>query len=228
MTDAELFPADEGEEEWAMRRSAFLASAASAAALLADPAVAAAWDRPSALAKVPVSGLAGHLLSQILVPRELLASQATPGGPPLSVMEHYASTAEADAGLDSESTVAVHQGWAERAGGGPAAVAGRAAAELGPLRVTCAAEPPDRVVYLPWRSWSLRLDDFLLTRTIEIAVHNDDLALSAGVPAPALPAYVQNLVLQTLVRVAVRRHGGTALLRVLTRTERAPASVSVF
>jgi hypothetical protein len=72
------------------------------------------------------------------------------------------------------------------------------------------------------------LDDFLLTRTIEIAVHNDDLAVSVGVPAPALPAYALDLVLPTLVQVAARRHGGTALLRVLSRAERARGSVCAF
>ena len=45
-------------------RSAFLEAATSAARLLAEPAVAAAWERPSALAKLSVSGLAGHLLTR--------------------------------------------------------------------------------------------------------------------------------------------------------------------
>jgi len=48
------------------QRAAYLEAAGSAVALLSDPAVAAAWDRPSALAQLAVSGLAGHLARQVL------------------------------------------------------------------------------------------------------------------------------------------------------------------
>ena len=160
-------------------RSAFLEAATSVARLLAEPAVAAAWERPSALAKLSVSGLAGHLLNQIVVPGELLRSGAHP-------------------------------------------------AALDPLRARLAGEPADRIVHLPWRSWSLTLDDLLLTRIIELAVHSDDLAVSVDIATPALPAHVTDPVLQTLVLVAARRHGTVALLRALSRAERAPATVTAF
>jgi hypothetical protein len=42
------------------------------------------------------------------------------------------------------------------------------------------AEPADRVVLLPWGPWSLTLDDMLITRIMEIAVHGDDLAYTVG------------------------------------------------
>lgn len=44
-----------------MIRQNYLATAAAAADLLAHPAVAQSWDKPSALAGYAVSGLAGHL-----------------------------------------------------------------------------------------------------------------------------------------------------------------------
>ncbi|MCW6007263.1 maleylpyruvate isomerase N-terminal domain-containing protein [Micromonospora sp. CPCC 205371] len=220
-------PAPRPDDELPPVRAAFLAAARSAATLLAEPAVAVAWHRPSALAKFPVFELAGHLLNQVLTPREVLAGPV-PEDTPLSVLEHYDRTATATVDIDDPDNVGVRAGGAERAAGGHQDVAGQAAAELGPVREQLAAEPADRVVYLPWRSWSLTLDDFLLTRTIEIAVHNDDLAVSVGVPTPTLPASTQDLVLQTLVRVATRRHGATALLRALSRSERAPDTISVF
>ena len=34
---------------------------------------------------------------------------------------------------------------------------------------------------MPWWDWSLSMDDFLLTRMIEMMVHSDDLAVSLGV-----------------------------------------------
>jgi hypothetical protein len=63
---------------------------------------------------------------------------------------------------------------------------------------------------------------------MEIAVHSDDLAVSAGVDAPALPAEVLNPVLGLLTELAVRRHGQAAVLRALTRRERAPESITAF
>ena len=80
----------------------------------------------------------------------------------------------------------------------------------------------------PAGPWALRLDDFLTTRMMEIAVHSDDLACSAGVPTPQLPDAVLDPVFALLSRLAARRHGAPALLRALTRAERAPATVAAF
>ena len=76
--------------------------------------------------------------------------------------------------------------------------------------------------------WGLRLDDLLVTRMMEIAVHSDDLAVSVGIATPQLPAQVLDPVLKLLADLAVRRHGAVALLRALSRSERAPATISAF
>jgi len=99
-------------------RSAFLEAATSAARLLAEPAVAAAWERPSALAKLSVSGLAGHLLNQIVVPGELLRSGARPVDSPVSILEHYARTARTDVDVDDEPNVSMRRDGADRAASG--------------------------------------------------------------------------------------------------------------
>jgi hypothetical protein len=62
---------------------------------------------------------------------------------------------------------------------------------------------------------------------MEIAVHSDDLASSVGVATPELPDTVLGPVLDLLVGVSVRRHGQTAVLRALSRAERA-GSVTAF
>ncbi len=46
-------------------RSAYAEAAAAAVTLLTEPAVAAAWDQPSALPHWRVGGLAGHLARQV-------------------------------------------------------------------------------------------------------------------------------------------------------------------
>jgi hypothetical protein len=96
------------------------------------------------------------------------------------------------------------------------------------LRRRLPAEPADRTVSPPAGPWALTLDDFLITRMMEIAVHSDDLACSVGLETPALPSTVLRPVFDLLVSLSVRRHGATAVLRALSRAERAPASVTAF
>ena len=85
-----------------------------------------------------------------------------------------------------------------------------------------------RPVFLPWSGWALTADDFLTTRMMEIAVHNDDLAVSVGLETPQLPVRVMHPVYDLLFVLALRRHGQTAVLRALSRAERAPASISAL
>jgi len=81
---------------------------------------------------------------------------------------------------------------------------------------------------MPAGPWSLTLDDFLVTRMMEITVHSDDLAASVGIPTPELAESVTAPVLDLLVRLSVRRHGQTAVVRALSRAERAPTTISAF
>ncbi len=90
------------------------------------------------------------------------------------------------------------------------------------------AEPAGRVVHLPWTGWELTLDDLLVTRMMEIVVHADDLAVSVGAPTPDFPDSVLDPALALLCRLAVRRHGSVAVLRALSRSERAPATISAL
>lgn len=63
---------------------------------------------------------------------------------------------------------------------------------------------------------------------LELAVHCDDLAHSVGLPTPQLPAPAVETVVDLLSRIALRRHGATNVLRALSRSERAPASISAL
>jgi hypothetical protein len=85
--------------------------------------------------------------------------------------------------------------------------------------------PP--AIRMPWWDWSLSFEDFLLTRVMELVVHSDDLAVSVGTEPPALPEEVLGPVLALLVGVALRRHGQPAVVRALSRSERA-GGISAF
>jgi hypothetical protein len=52
--------------------------------------------------------------------------------------------------------------------------------------------------------------------------------VNVGVPTPALPDDVLDLVFALLVRLSAGRHGGTAVLRAFSRAERAPATIAAF
>jgi Mycothiol maleylpyruvate isomerase N-terminal domain len=210
-------------------RDAFVEAAASAAGLLRDPAVAASWDSASVLNEFSVAGLAGHLARQVLaVPRVL--EQPVPADQPVSLADHYARVSWIDAALDDEANTEIRRGGEDEAAaaGGAAALAAATGAAVETLRMTLPAEPAGRLVRPSWVSWTLGLDDFLITRMMEIAVHSDDLALSVGVVTPALPSAVLDPVLSLLSGLAVRRHGPTAVLRALSRSERAPATIAAF
>lgn len=56
----------------------------------------------------------------------------------------------------------------------------------------------------------------------------DDLATSVKVPTPDFDAVVLDPVFRLLTALSVRRHGQDALVRTLTRPQRAPANVSAF
>ncbi|MDX3106922.1 hypothetical protein [Nonomuraea angiospora] len=63
---------------------------------------------------------------------------------------------------------------------------------------------------------------------MELAVHIDDLAVSAGMETPALPTDATDTVVGILATLAARRRGAVAVLRALTRVERAPATITAF
>lgn len=208
-------------------RDAYLQAAASAAELLGRPAVAQAWERPSALPEFRVRGLAGHLAHQVLAVPDVLAN-AVPDDAPIGLLDHYAGSAWRTAGVDDEVNRGIRDQGERHAADGPAALADRVATTATELAAVLPAAGADRVVFLPWGPWSLRLDDFLVTRMMEIAVHSDDLAYSVDTDTPDLPEAVLEPVLALLGALAVRRHGQPAVLRALARAERAPDRINAI
>ncbi len=208
-------------------RDAYLQAAASAAALLADPTVASAWSDPSALDGFSVGGLAAHLSTQVLYPVRALAIPE-PSGELLTLPEHYSRAAWLGADLDADANVAIRAGGENAAAAGSAEITDAVNDALASLKVTLPQVPEVRRVSPPSGNWTLTLDDHLLTRMMEIAVHSDDLAVSVGIATPELPDAVIEPVVALLTRIAIRRRGAMPVLRALSRTERAPDNISAF
>jgi hypothetical protein len=205
----------------------FMTAADTVADLLARPEVAAAWDRPSALAEWKVSGLAGHLGDQGPLVVSLLGAEES-DQTPITLDEHYRRAAWIGAAVDDEVSVGIRAAGERDAAEGRDALLARARGAVDALPAVLAATHPDRAVLIPWQGWALRRDDFLTIRMMEIAVHSDDLAVSVGLEAPALPDTVLDPVLGLLTRLAVRRHGQSAVVAALSRAERAPDRINAF
>jgi Mycothiol maleylpyruvate isomerase N-terminal domain len=183
------------------------------------------WLMPSVLPKMSVGALACHLGRQVARAAELLPMATDV--PPLECADaHYhraawvMSTSPDDPSNDRSTDDA-------EAALGAAALADRSAEALETARRLLAAGTARDVVLIPWQGWSLRRDDFLLTRMLEIVVHADDLAQSVGLRTPEFPAEVFAPVRDLLVRLAVERHGQSAVISALTRSERTQA-ISAF
>ncbi len=202
-----------------------------AADLIRHPSVSERWAHESACAGMTVGGLANHLAGQA-ANVVLLFAAAPHDEPPITVLEHYRRAAWVHTGLDSEANVGVRASADEYAASGPADLGERVAADLAALPATLAPllageRHPDTVL-IPWQGWSLSSADFVLTRAMEVLVHADDLAASVGVETPVFPDEAADAVLALLASVAAERHGQGAVLRALSRPQRAPESVSAF
>ncbi len=209
-------------------RAVFLEAVGSVAPLLAAPEMAARWEEESALAHFSVQGLAGHLLrATTSVEAYLDRPEPGPDEEVLSASAYYAAAIYSDIGdapypgpdLTSGLHVAIRARGEEAAAAGPEALAREWSEAATRLATSLAAEAADRRVRV-FNNLVIRLDDYLLTRLVELCIHADDLAVSLGLDPPALPAAATGLAVATLVDLARSRHRDRAVLRALARRER--------
>jgi hypothetical protein len=206
---------------------AFLEAVDISWALASSDDVRRAWARESACAGMTVGGLAHHLLNQ--AGNTARGLQAGPGdASPISIADHYARASWVRARPGDEVNVAIREGDNARAEVGPDTVLAGARELIDALPALLARPRDPDLIHIPWQGWSLTTDDFLTTRMMEMVVHSDDLASSVGLPTPTFPDEVVGPVVGLLTGVAVRRHGQSAVVRALSRPQRAPASISAF
>jgi hypothetical protein len=207
-------------------RGPFATAVEVASELVLRPEVAARWDTESACADMSVGALARHVVSQWFNAERLLRAPAAED--PIPVVEHYVRAAWVHSDLDAEANAGIRAGSDAEAEAGPDALAALLDEQLARLPGVLDAAADDATVFIPWQGWSLSLHDWLVTREMEIVVHSDDLAASVDLETPEFPEPVVTDVLALLTGVAVRRHGQTAVVRALSRPQRAPSSVSAF
>ena len=203
-------------------RESFLAGAAEARGLIASRAVAARWHDPAALSRLEVGGVAGHLArAAFVVVGYLDASDPDPGldATELLTADQYFERILAGAGDSDDAHAAIRARAAEEAAAGQDALVERLDATLAELDVRFASEPADRAVRVAG-GIVLPLDEYLVTRMVELVVHSDDLATSAGLETPEFDALTMACVIGCMLAMVRARHGEIAVMRGFARRER--------
>lgn len=208
----------------------FLAAADAAAGLLESDEVAAGWGSASACAGFTVGGLSAHLGWQVQSARWAVESgRPAAGAEVTSLTEHYARAAWVGAGLDAPVNSGIRESGEQRAESGAAEQARLTREARDALGAAFGGLSPLEVVAVPWiEGRAMTLADLLATRVLELLIHTDDLAVSVGVATPLASDAAYERVIGVLSGIAVRRFGPLAVLRGLSRAERAPESISAF
>ncbi|HEX4578632.1 MAG TPA: maleylpyruvate isomerase N-terminal domain-containing protein [Candidatus Dormibacteraeota bacterium] len=201
-------------------RLSFIAAAAVARDVISKPEVAASWEQPSALRKLSVRGVAGHLARAVFTVRTYLDAPPPEGAPALTAAA-YLATVLADDDLDSEFNTAVRRRGEEEAAAGRDPLLARLDEALALLIDQLPIELASRTMRVIGDR-PILLDEYLRTRLVEMTLHIDDLCVSVGIATPDIPG--SDTAIRTLVDVARLRHGDVAVLRALARRERDPES----
>ena len=208
--------------------TAFLETVEASLRLADRDEVRDAWARESSCAGMTVGGLTHHLLAQAGNTVRLLQTQTPADAEVIALLQHYERASwvrDSQAGQTDPEQTDKDNAAAEV---GPDVVLELGHEWLAQLPAVLAVPRDPDTVFIPWQGWALATDDFLTTRLMELVVHGDDLASSVGLATPTYPDAALAPVFALLTGVAARRHGATALIRALSRPQRAPRMISAF
>ena len=206
---------------------AFLDAAELAADVVCDGRVAGFWDLPSVLEGYTVGGLAAHLFHATDRLRRVLEANPPPPSPAAPIADYYGlNRIDTPADLDHAFHRAVRDEGSRIAEQGHGEIAAQFTALVTNLRAILPGSDPARLVpTVLGDGRPSRLDDYVATRVVELLVHSDDLAVSAGLPEISVPKSGADVAIEALVGVARARHGDVAVLRALARRERSNAEI---
>lgn len=205
---------------------AFLAAARYAGDVLASPVLAAAWTRDSALPRMTVGAVAGHLFLVIRrVDKHLDAPEEIATGA-RAIANYGWLRVQTEEDLDRPDHQTVRADGDHVANWGWQAVAAAYAERVNKLDARLATGCPETVVLA---SGVMDFQAYLATRVVDVLVHADDLAASVGLTPSDLPADAATVAIELLVDAARSIHGDLEILRSLTRSERvSPRVPSVY
>ncbi|HUC36001.1 MAG TPA: maleylpyruvate isomerase N-terminal domain-containing protein [Acidimicrobiales bacterium] len=204
----------------------FLEGARVVSEAVADPAVVAAWDRPSVLEEQLVSGLAGHLARGGVWAVGEYLDAGTPAGP-----VDFESAGQYFAAFAASASPDDHRAIRDR-GVTVASIGHEALVETLHTRLDAlterlkALDGSQLIAVIAGKV--LRLNDYLTTRIVEQTVHLDDLARSVGRDPWPIPPEAQALTISVGTEIACLTTGTTALIRALYRRGLAAEALPVL
>ena len=200
-------------------RDSFLGAVSEARGLIASRAVAAKWREPSVLEGLEVGAVAGHLARAAFVVIGYLDASDTAVAPDgdLLTADQYFEQIVASATADMHAGVRARA--AEEAAAGQEALLVRLDATMQALDERFATEPADRTLSVA-AGLVLPLDEYLVTRMVELVVHADDLAASAALETPEFDAMTMACTIGCMLAMVRARHGDIAVVRSFARRER--------
>jgi len=205
---------------------AFLEASLHAGTVLASNEVRVAWSDPSAVEMMTVGDICGHMFlivrrvgKRLEIARKV-GEQAPEAGPPNWTWARVQQAADLD--LPEHRQVRVDGahvaawGWEEVHNAYDARIRYVGGLlQLGlPASTDVGGDP------LPFSA-------YLATRFVELIVHADDLACTLGLVSTP-PGLALTTALDALIHGSRSLHGDLAVLRALSRRERAPRGISVF
>lgn len=198
---------------------AFLAAAAWAETVLADPALGAAWERPSALAHMDVGTVAGHLY---LVVRRVDKHLDAEPSPVLTPTGHYQFIrVSGPADHDQELHQQVRRDGRHVARWGWESVRDAFEQRVRKLESRMTGALPATIQF---GAGSLDFGEYLHSRVVEVLVHTDDLAVSVGIDPGVPPTECTDVALPFLLQASRELYGDLGVVRAFTRRERAEGS----
>jgi hypothetical protein len=209
---------------------AFREAAEAFAEIVDRPEVGKTWEQPSALEGYSVGAIVGHVNAAIGWLGPLLDAPAQPDLRPTPLNDLLGFVHGLKIGPNGADRHPVHDvvrdqceraarhGW-ESNRDKFRGLAVRLTARL-------EGESGNRLLDLrPTVPLVVRLGDWLPTRVLELVVHGDDLATSAGIECPPLSGAAAGVAIEVMLAVARAAHGDLAVIRALARRERAGAAV---
>ncbi|TMC48482.1 MAG: hypothetical protein E6J14_12090 [Chloroflexi bacterium] len=202
--------------------AAFGSAADLAGELLRSAAVGERWKEGSAVEGFSVGGLAAHMVGATLRLQRVLDEAPPEGSPVVTLTGCYGLNRVNDpAELETGMHPLIRADGERRAAMGQEAVAGKFAAVVSGLLPRLATESDERLVpVLQPQGAATTLRVYVVTRIIELLVHSDDLAVSAGRDGFALPREAADVVMLAFLELARERAGDLAVMRAFTRRER--------
>ncbi len=201
---------------WTGEVALFEKAAARAQAVLVSPTVGERWAEPSMLPRLTVGGLAAHLVGVLRVLERRLEEMVSDEHPVVDPSVGYGVVRLRSASDLDEPVFAVVRDMANQmAGRGHSAIVDSFAVSVGRLVARLGDSAPDRHVGSPNADTVTTLRDYLVTRTVELVIHADDLAESVDVVVTPPGAPITDLVAGFLLSTVRHRLGDAELLRAL-------------